>query len=93
MTCTYPQCGFAHPLEWHAARSLAAHKGKPKGKHVKGPEETEDRSFHRVDGVTGQRIGRRRQREVRAREQFYGTTLDADGREVIADSDGSDLGA
>ena len=83
--CRNAQCGFAHPPGWSA---VTPHK--PKGKHVKGPDELEDRSFHRVDGITGQAIGRRRQRHALAREQFYGTTLDADGREVINDSGGSD---
>ena len=109
VACTYPQCGFAHPLAWHAAR--APDKGKPAkghltpddrspdatkgrkkgGKHIMGPDEIEDRSFHRIDGVTGQPIGRRRQQEALAREQFFGTTIDADGKEIIDDGDGSDF--
>ena len=93
--CTHSLCGFAHPLSWHEAMRAQkdASKGKSKGKHdrsVKGPEELEDRSFHRVDGVTGLRIGRRRQNEARAREQFFGTILDADGNEVINDCGDTD---
>ena len=94
--CTYHQCGFAHPVSWHVARSLSTipgPKGKCKGKpdrSVKGPAEIEDRSFHRVDGVTGQRIGRRRQNAARAREQFFGTVEDADGNDVINDYSSAD---
>ena len=69
-----------------------AAKGKPKSKpdrSVKGPTELDDRSYHRTDWQ-GQKIGRRRQNEARAREQFFGTVLDADGNEVINDGDYGD---
>jgi len=93
--CPDPSCGFAHPRSWVEANSQTrkgAAKGKSKGKpdrSVKGPTELDDRSYHRTDWL-GQRIGRRRQNEARAREQFFGTVLDADGNEVINDCDYGD---
>ena len=94
--CSNQACGFAHPVSWHVARSLSTipgPKGKSKGKpdrSVKGPEETEDRSYHRIDGVTGQKIGRRRQKEALAREQFFGTVEDAEGNNIINDYSSAD---
>ena len=96
--CPDPLCGFAHPRSWVKANARAlqrATKGKSKTKpdrSVKGPTELDDRSYHRVDWQ-GQRIGRRRQNEARAREQFFRRKLDADGNEVINDGDYGDSDA
>ena len=43
-----------------------------------------------MDGVTGQKIGRRRQNAARAREQFFGTVEDADGNDIINDYSSAD---
>ena len=93
--CPDPSCGFTHPRSWveaNAQMRKGAAKGKSKSKpdrSVKGPTELDDRSYHRTDWQ-GQKIGRRRQNEARAREQFFGTVLDADGNEVINDGDYGD---
>ena len=39
---------------------------------MKGADETEDRSFHFTDGITGQPISSKRRRAAKGREEFYG---------------------
>ena len=54
-------------------------KGGARGKSsVKGAHELEDRSYHRVDGVTGKPISARRRREAAAHEAFYGVIYSGD---------------